>query len=397
MIKRVLYSLFSGFSFLLLACSPNTVPAPVQPKSALVSASQLVFYTNATLRRITPGHDSLVYQPADYQVSINRLTYRTTLRDGSIVTASGVVYVPQQLTPAQKPYPLLSFQHPTAYSNADAPSGNNFAAVSFSYPLYFATHGYIVACPDYIGYGAADGLPHDYEHRQTLAQATVDMLLATQEFLAKKAIGWNKQVFLTGYSEGGYASLSAQKLLEEQYPNQLHVAGSSCGAGPYSMPTFFDYVTQKKTIGGIANYLYAWETLAYDRIYGLKKPIDYYFKSPYAGQITQSLDNARSITVSFNQMCTDQFRTDVGNPRSPFRKALTDNDLTDWSTQTPTQLIHSEQDEIIPFLTSEQTYTSLRQRGSSNLSLIALKQGSHVPTEVLFMRRSLDWFERLRN
>ena len=396
MIKRVLYSLLGGFSFLFTACSPNAVPE-VRPKSVLVSTNQLVFYTNATLRRITPSHDSLVYQPADYQLSINRITYRTTLRDGSTVTASGVVYVPQQLTANQKPYPLLSFQHPTAYSNADAPSGGNFAAAAFSYPLYFATHGYIVACPDYIGYGAADGLPHDYEHRQTLAQATVDMLLATGEFLKQKSIGWNSQVFLTGYSEGGYASLSAQKLLEEQYPDELHVAGSSCGAGPYSMPAFFDYVTQKSTIGGIANYLYAWETLAYDRIYGLNKPISYYFKSPYAGQISQSLEKARGIAVSFDQICTDQFRADVGDPRSPFHKALSDNDLSGWATQTPTQLIHSEQDEIIPFLTSQQTYASMRQRGSLNLSLVALKQGSHVPTEVLFMRWSLDWFERLRH
>ena len=269
--------------------------------------------------------------------------------------------------------------------------------MAFSYPIYFATHGYIVACPDYIGYGASDQVPHDYEHRQTLAQATADMLLATQAFLTKKGIQTTNKTFLTGYSEGGYASLSAQQLIEEKYADKLHLTGSSCGAGPYAMSAFFNYVTQQTTVGGVANYIYAWETLSYNRIYGLSKPISYYFKSPYAEQLTQSLDNARSITLSFDKLCTDQFKADVRNPASAFGKALADNDLTNWQTAIPTRLIHSQQDEIIPFLTSQQTYTAMRQRGSAKLSLLAITNGAHVPTEVLFMRRSLEWFEQLKN
>ncbi|AKD58581.1 hypothetical protein SD10_16495 [Spirosoma radiotolerans] len=366
-------------------------------KPVLISSNQIVFYNNSILRLLTTTNDSLVYQPADYEVSINRITYQTTLDDGTPITASGIVYVPSQLASPQKAYPLLSFQHPTAYTDAEAPSGNNFASPNFTYPLYFATHGYIVACPDYIGYGLTDKLPHNYEHRQTLAQATVDMLLAAKEFLDKKDVTWTKKVFLTGYSEGGFATLSAQKLLEDAHIDDIELAGSSCGAGPYAMPAFFDYLTQKTTVGGgVANYIYIWETLSYDRIYGLKKPINYYFRSPYAEQIALSLDNARSITTSFDKICTDEFRADVLNPSSSFRQALSDNDLTNWSTQTPTQLIHSEQDEIIPFLNSQQAYTAMRQRGSSRLSLVALKTGFHVPTEIVFMSRSLSWFDQLK-
>ncbi|GAB3883815.1 hypothetical protein GCM10028825_08670 [Spirosoma agri] len=362
----------------------------------MISSSQLVFYTNAVLRLLTSTNDSLTYQPADYQVSVNRIVYQTTLTDGTTITASGIVYLPNQLDSTSNRYPLLSFQHPTAFSNTEVPSGTNFGAASFSYPLYFATHGYIVACPDYIGYGAADHVPHNYEHRQTLAQATVDMMLATKAFLAQKGVPWTNQLFLAGYSEGGFATLSAQQLLEEKYGQELPLSGSSCGAGPYAMSDFFRYVTQNTTVGGIANYIYAWETLSYNRIYGLNKPVSYYFKAPYAEQITQSLDSTRSITASFDQLCTDEFRADVRNPLSPFGKALADNDLTTWHTATATQLIHSQQDEIIPFLTSQQTYTAMRQRGSANLHLVAIPSGSHVPTEVLFMRRSLDWFEQLK-
>lgn len=393
MLQRLPHRFVLIFCVLFSACQPATHP---QPKPVLNSASQLAFYTNAQLKGLASTHDSLMYQPADYQLTIYRLTYQTTLEDGTPVVASGVLYVPSQLTAAHKPYPLLSYQHPTAFSDADVPSGGEIGRAEFSYPLYFATHGYLVACPDYIGYGITDHLPHRYEHRQTLAQATVDMLLATQEFLAQQRIDYNRQVFLTGYSEGGYASLSAQKLIEDQYASNLPLAGSSCGAGPYAMSSFFDHITHQSTVGGVANYLYVWQTLAYDRIYKLNKPVSYYFKAPYAGQIAQSLDTTRTISLSFDALCTDQFRADVRNPSSAFSRALADDDLTNWATQTPTRLVHSEQDEIIPFLVSQQAFAALTQRGSKNLHMVALKQGYHVPTEVIAMRRSLEWFQQLR-
>ncbi len=375
-----------------VACNP----AAVLPEPVLLNSVQLAYYDNATLKHIATTNDSLIYQATDYKISVNRISYRTMLADGSSVTASGIVYLPDQITPTLKPYPLLSYQHPTAFSSTEVPSGGDFMTARFSYPLYFATHGYIVACPDYVGYGDADKIPHDYQHRQSLAQATVDMLLATKAFLTKRDIQWNSQIFLAGYSEGGYASLSAQKLLEEKYAG-LRIAGSSCGAGPYAMSAFFNYVTQNPTDGGVSNQVYAWQTLSYNRIYNINKPVSYFFKPPYAGQIEQSLANARNIALSFNEICTDQFLADVRNGASPFGKALADNDLTNWSVQAPTRLIHSEQDEVIPFLTSQQTYTALHRRGSPSVSLLALRTGGHVPTEVVFMSRSLSWFEQLRH
>ena len=393
MIKRLSNTLLVFVSLFSISCSPTTI---TPPPPVLLNASQLAYYNNATLKRIITVNDSLVYQAADYTITVNRISYQTTLSDGTSITASGVVYLPSQTNPTLRRYPLLSFQHPTAFSSAETPTGYNYGAGRFSYPLYFATHGYIVACPDYVGYGDADKTPHNYEHGQSLAQATVDMLLATKAFLAQRGIQWNEQVFLAGYSEGGYASLSAQRLLEEKYVNSVRLAGSSCGAGPYAMSAFFKYVTQHTTVGGVANQIYAWQTLSYNRIYNLGKPVSYFFKAPYAEQISQSLDNARNIPISFDKICTDQFLADVRDPSSPFGKALADNDLTNWSTHTATRLIHSTEDEIIPFLTSQHTYESMRLLGSPNLHLIAVKTGGHVPTEAVFMRQSLAWFEQLR-
>ena len=383
--------------FLIVSClSVVSCGKDPQPEPVLSSSARVGYYTNATLKSLTASNDSLTYKPSDYEVTVHRLVYKTTLENGTRVTASGIVFVPKQLTPTTKPYPLLSFQHGTAFSNADALSGSNLAIAAFTYPLLYATYGYIVACPDYIGYGEAELLPHRYEHRKTLAQATVDMLLATQEFLAKEGVKPSTQTFLTGYSEGGYASLAAQKLIEEKYTDKIKLAGSSCGAGPYAMSAFFDYVTHQTTIGGIANQIYAWQTLSYNRIYNFNKPVSYYFKSPYAEQIGESLDNARKITASFDQICTDAFRAEVRDEASVFGQALADNNLTNWTTQVPTRLIHSEQDEIIPYLATQQVYAALTKNGSKKLDLVKFKTGYHVPIDVISLRRSLEWFQGLR-
>jgi pimeloyl-ACP methyl ester carboxylesterase len=378
-------------AFCFSTCSQDKVlPAPI-----LLSAVQLASYDNKALQLVASINDSLVYQPADYKVTVTRISYRTTLKDGSPITASGVIFLPEQ-TATHKPYPLLSFQHPTAFSNAEIPTGYNYSSASFSYQLYFATHGYIVTSPDYVGYGDASSTPHNYEHEQSLAQATIDMLLATKAYLGQQHITSNDQIFLAGYSEGGYATLSSQKLIEKNYSASIKLAGSSCGAGPYAMPAYFHYITRNTTVGGIANQIYAWQTLSYNRIYGINKPIGYFFKAPFAELISQSLDNARTIPLSFDQICTDEFLADIRDPSSAFSQALDDNDLTKWSTPTATQFIHSEKDEIVPFLTSQQTYASMQRRGSPNLNLIPIKTGGHVPTEVIFMQRSLGWFEHLR-
>lgn len=380
-----------GFWLILMwACQPGV--EPLQP--ALIRAASLAAYDNATLKTLRSTHDALTYDPAGLAMSIFRLTYRTTLANGTSVQASGTVILP---TGSDKALPLLGYQHPTAFSNTDVPSGYDYTKPQFSLPLYFASHGYVVACPDYIGYGETNTLAHPYEDRATLAQATADMMRATREWLQQQAVVWNGQVFLVGFSEGAFASLSAQQLIESSYADELPLAGVSCGAGPYEMSAFFDYITHQPTPSvGVGNYLYVWQTLVYNRLYNLNRPVSYYFKEPYASQISQSPELARTFTVSFHELCTDAFREAVRNPESAFAKALAANDLTHWTTKTPTYLMHGDQDDVIPYFISEDTYRALQQQGAQQVQLITLPQVRHVPSEPLFMRRSLALFEQLK-
>jgi pimeloyl-ACP methyl ester carboxylesterase len=77
--------------------------------------------------------------------------------------------------------------------------------------------GYIAVLPDYIGYGDSTAKLHPYLHASTLASATVDMNRAARTFLALPDINMarNGQFFLTGYSEGGYATLATQRPMQQ--------------------------------------------------------------------------------------------------------------------------------------------------------------------------------------
>ena len=365
---------------------------PGEGKETYLADSTLVTaYSPEVLATIASPNDSMEYDPGDFSLRIYRITYKTKLDDKTPIIASGLIYLPSQ--PVAAKYPLISFQHATAYSQEEAPSGGNLVSPAFSYPLFYATHGYIVACPDYIGYGQSNQVSHPYEHRRTLARATADMLKAAREFLGAKTV-WNNQLFLAGYSEGGFATLATQKLLEEE--NDLLVTTTACGAGPYAVPEFFNYIAEEKTKGGLANYIYIWQTLTYNRLYDIGKPVSYYFKSPYAEQITKSIENARDITASFDEICTDAFKEDIANPLSAFGRAMTDNDLTAWKPKSPLYLLHGDADEYIPFLNTEITYTAMEKLGSLTTSLVTIPKGTHIPTEILFIRRSVAWFNAAR-
>ena len=113
----------------------------------------------------------------NYSISAYKLVYKTTNWDGTIINASGLVLIPVTTNKV----PMISQQHGTIFSEAEAPSNFGPASEAFQYSTIFSSNGYIIACPDYIGFGESKNLIHTYEHRASLAQTCLDMLRATRE------------------------------------------------------------------------------------------------------------------------------------------------------------------------------------------------------------------------
>jgi pimeloyl-ACP methyl ester carboxylesterase len=319
-----------------------------------------------------------------------RITYKTKNTDGANILASGALVLPVTTQPAA----LLSIQHGTIYADEGAPSYFSTNSEAFTAGTLFGSLGYIIAYPDYIGYGASKNLPHPYEHRASLASACLDMLRASKEFLkSQREVSWDERLYIAGYSEGGFATLSLQKKIEEEAASEFNLKASSCGAGAYDKTAFMKYLINNKThgISGF-NRSYLWVTLAYDRIYGLNRPASAYFKEPYASEI-QKQGKEGPISVSFNTIFNDTFIKGINEGTDQtFLNAVADNNVYDWKPRTPTQLYHGTNDRLVFFFNSQNAYDAMKKRGASNITLIPIQGGDHDTALSDFLLGTLSFF-----
>lgn len=377
--------------FLFVAACNNTTDGPIKPQNQyLVESSPIVSLSKEDIAKNLIGFDPLVSKLLANGVKAYRITYRTKNTDGKEITASGALILPD----TDKEVPMVSIQHGTITSDEQAPSNFKDDSEATTFGAAFGALGYIISYPDYIGYGASKDLPHPYEHRASLASTSLDMLRASREFLKEQsAVKWNNKLFIAGYSEGGFASMSLQKKIEEEAPGEFNLRASSLGAGAYDKTSFMKYLLNNKTHGNPSfNSSYLWVTLTYDRIYGVNKPKSAYFKEPWASRIEKD-GLETDIDVSFNTIFTDSFIKGVNDgTETGFLNAVADNNVYDWKPNTPTQLYHGTDDELVFFFNSQNAYDAMKKRGAPNVTLVPIKGGDHFSSLFEYLQGTLIFF-----
>ncbi|RYE18085.1 MAG: alpha/beta hydrolase, partial [Sphingobacteriales bacterium] len=235
---------------------------------------------------------------------------------------------------------------------------------------------FLVAAPDYIGYGASKNQPHPYQHAPSLATAGADMLRAAKEWALQHKIRLNGQLFLTGYSEGGFATMALHQKLETEMAGEFTVTASAPGAGAYHTSAFAKHVlSSDKPLSFINTYLWVLDT--YNREYKLNKPFSYYLNEPYATQFRNGNRNISNAVIP-KKLFRDSFRKAVqtGTDKG-FMNALRDNDIYDWKPNAPVALFHGTNDDYVPFFNSKDAYHAMRARGATNVKLYPIKGGDH--------------------
>ena len=96
--------------------------------------------------------------------------------------------------------------------------------------------GLITLFPDYEGLGDPNKF-HPYIIANSYTRAVVNMVRAVKQLSftleGDDQFQFNEQLFLFGYSEGGYAALAAQKGIQFNFSDELTVTASFPMAGPY--------------------------------------------------------------------------------------------------------------------------------------------------------------------
>ena len=139
----------------------------------------------------------------EYAVDTYRVIYKVAEPDGRQATASGLLALPR----GGKARRIVSFQHGTATNRENVPSRLDMTGVAAS--VLFAGNGYALMAPDYIGLGDSPG-PHAYLVAADEARAAIGLIDVA------KALPGAPQgpAFLSGFSQGGHATLATVRELE---------------------------------------------------------------------------------------------------------------------------------------------------------------------------------------
>ena len=330
-----------------------------------------------------------------YDVQAYKIIYNTTYK-GEEIEASGIIYLPKNLT---APAPLLSLHHGTTLNNDSAPS----VTQEFMGFEFFGSAGYVSIVPDFIGYGESASIFHPYYDEEHSANAVIDMIKATKEFLNDENVPFNEKLFLAGYSEGGYVTLAAAKSIEENPIADLDIVAVAAGAGGYDLENLLVEIMSSEEY--VYPSYFAFLVMAYNETNDWDQPLSDFFNAPYATALTTYMNGEYSgefinskLTTDLADLLTEDFYADLtdSESESTFEQKLSENSVKGWETDLPIRLYHGLQDEIIPYENSEITLQNFEAAGSENVSLTTFPIGGHVQTLTPTLIDVIVWFDELK-
>ena len=387
----------------LVSCKKNDNPVVTENQYFISSVLKTTISTQQALTNFTslsPEAAAIAFY-IKKEVNVEMLTYKTTFR-GKNIFASGLVCLPKE--PGN--YPILSFQNGTNTEHRKAPT-ESYDEDFFPIIESVASLGFIVVIPDYIGFGASKSVPHPYLDAKSSTQSILDMLRATTEYTSGDKIlaKTNKDLFIFGYSQGGWATMQLQKTIEKDYSSEFNLIASSCGAGPYSIEYMNNYIVNQTDYP--MPYFLAYLLNSYQTIGSFSNPLSDIIQQPYAGLIPGLFDGTNSggtinskLTTKMANFLTAEYRTGyVADAKFvSVRSAFLSNSVIAWNAKTPMKLFHGASDDYIPVGISQQILADFKTKGvpDSQIQLVILPGADHTSGVYPTGLNTIQWFLTLR-
>ena len=309
-------------------------------------------------------------------IELYKITYSTVDVFGKPDTASGLIILPSN---GKKSFFPVIYQHGTVDDRNDVPSN---VKGGWEAGAVFAGLGYFTILPDYLGLGTSRGY-HPYVHAASQSWAATDMLKAAVTFAANAGITLNEKLFITGYSQGGHASMALHRDLEKNPMPGFKVAGAAHLSGPYSISTsMLDILLSDKEYG-TSGYV-PHTLLAYNPIYKLYTNLNQVIKPAYLDIVLRRQKEEIGLN-QMNTLLTAALKKDYGkaipsyifqdsvvnniknNLNHPVRLALKANDTYDWVPKAPTRILYCKADEQVGYTNAIFADSVMRARGAQNV------------------------------
>ena len=333
----------------------------------------------------------------EYGISLYTITYNTTYK-GKNIKASGLVSFPD----TDKGMPILNFNHGTTSLHADAPTED---LIQYSFFSNAASAGYIFVIPDYLGFGVSEDIVHPYYRSDITGQTVVDMIRATKELARIEGYNFNGDVFLSGYSEGGFATMSAHHNMEENNYKGLNLVASAPASGGYDITGMLDYFLSKETYH--VPYYIAYVAMGYKTSYDWDLPLSAMFNEPYASLIPSYFNGKYSgyeinsvLTDDLSLLLTSNFRNNINS--DPDLKIIVDafeeNSLNNWIPKKKMLMYHGTDDITVPYQNSVDTYNNFISLGAdkSIIEFIQLQGENHSSGSIPYIVDLFDRFNELK-
>jgi pimeloyl-ACP methyl ester carboxylesterase len=301
---------------------------------------------------------------AKCDVKVVALNYYTVGVQNERTNASGVM-----LVPAGSGAGCTTAAGLVAYAKGtDVEKPRTLASMAdsetFLLAAMYATQGYAVVATDYLGFAKSSYSYHPYLHADSQASSVIDSIRAARNAASAVGATLSGKVMLTGYSQGGHASMAAHRAIERDNAGEINVVAGAHLAGPYNLSGSLKVTNAIAGVQFFVPYLVtAWQKV-YGNVYSTPAAA---FNPTYAGYIESLLPNPTLTyttlvtsgklpggpAVSPNQARDAVFQTAfIADSQTSNTNALylaaKKNDLLGWSPKSKLMLCGGAGDPTVP-------------------------------------------------
>lgn len=349
-----------------------------------------------------------------------KLSYKTKGQNNKDITASGLLVIPTaseayaqyRTAIGEDPFSIsmICDNHGTIFTNAEAPSNTEVTDGMPNHSLAVSMTGYAgfaAILPDYIVYGDSNSTRKPYMMRSSAAQDSLDMIRASIRYMTDNGILFNGQLFLSGYSQGGYNTLALAKDIELNHSDEFTLKGVAPMAAPSMLKNFGDAVLQTDANMSVPafmafiadSYSYYSDNITLDEmILDTKTDV---FDTLFNGtnDITAIHTNLQlPLNAPTLGLFKSSFVTEYMNDNNHKLKQLFEaNDVVSWNSSSPINLIHCENDDVIPYTFSAGAKQSLEASGSTDITLTPIDGNyTHTTCGQAAYGTAIKWFSEIR-
>jgi pimeloyl-ACP methyl ester carboxylesterase len=331
--------------------------------------------------RMTKAYGELAPAAATSNVELYKITYSSIDVNKKKVNLTGLIAWPV----GGAPKGLVVYCHGTTVDRDRSPSkfkGKGEAPETIEAITGFASGGYAVILPDYLGLGDHKGA-HPYPLSAVNARSGMDMISAARAFSRQKNYRIGRELFISGYSEGGGVAMALTRSLQSYMNEEYQVTRSAPASGPYDLSgttrKFMLEETGEQTGFVLRLYLMSYATNYLNKEKGIKLNTFYktalanalgvnYRLSPSDEGVIKNIGITTTLMRSQNRLenvlqpgfLRAMQRNDKSNP---FVRMLQENDVYNWAPNSPMLMIYVDKDFVVSPENTRVAIDAMRRNG----------------------------------